>query len=113
MQRIDCRIGNADYGPLVLPSLCSASMHLDRAGARLVIYISSHCENCSEARRLADLAAMRYPTLPVRVVDLDMERPPPPDYIVAVPTYVMDGRVIALGNPDSEELMANLRQALA
>jgi hypothetical protein len=88
-------------------------MRFDKVGPRLVIYISSHCENCSEARRLADLAATRYPTLPVRVVDLDKEHAPPPDYIVAVPTYVMDGRVIALGNPDSEELMAHVRQALA
>ncbi|MDQ6673202.1 MAG: thioredoxin family protein [Chloroflexota bacterium] len=78
----------------------------------LKIYVSSHCANCSEARRLAELAAVRYPCVTVQVVDLDAEQTPLPEFIVAVPTYVFEGRVIWLGNPSSGELLARLGEAV-
>jgi len=48
----------------------------------------------------------------VQVVDLDAEQTPLPEFIVAVPTYVFDGRVVWLGNPSSEELFARLGEAV-
>ncbi len=36
---------------------------------------------------------------------------PPPDAVVAVPTYVLNGRVVWLGNPYPEELFARLHEA--
>lgn len=78
----------------------------------LKVYVSSHCANCSEARRLADVAAVRYPCVTVQVVDLDTEQATLPEFIVAVPTYVLDGRVVWLGNPSSEELFARLGEAV-
>ncbi|MGH2367028.1 MAG: hypothetical protein ACRDI2_02425, partial [Chloroflexota bacterium] len=63
------------------------------------------------AQRLAQEAAARYPDLLVRVVDLeDGAGEAPPDHLVAVPTYVLDGRVISLGNPAPEGLFAQLAQ---
>ncbi len=78
----------------------------------LNVYVSSHCANCGEARRLAEAAAVRYPSVTVQVVDLDAEQTPLPEFIVAVPTYVFDGRVVWLGNPSSEELFARLGEAV-
>lgn len=60
---------------------------------------------------LAELAAVRYSCVTVRVVDLDEELAPLPEFIVAVPTYVFEGRVIWLGNPSPEELFARLGEA--
>jgi hypothetical protein len=60
---------------------------------------------------LAELAAVRYPCVTVQVVDLDEELAPLPEFIVAVPTYVFEGRVIWLGNPSPEELFARLGEA--
>jgi hypothetical protein len=82
------------------------------AAPRLDVYISSHCSNCSEARLLADEAKATYPAVSVRVIDLDMTGTPAPDSVVAVPTYVLDGRVISLGNPYPEELFACLLEAV-
>jgi hypothetical protein len=82
------------------------------AAPRLEVYVSNACLNCAEALRLADEAAVRYPGVVVRVVDLDMDWIPPPDPIVAVPTYVLDGRVVSLGNPYPEKLFAWLREAV-
>jgi alkyl hydroperoxide reductase subunit AhpF len=79
---------------------------------RLEVYVSSECMNCQEAVRLADEAAARFPTAIVRVIDLDMQGSPPPAPVVAVPTYVLNGRVVSLGNPESEELFARLIEAV-
>jgi hypothetical protein len=84
-----------------------------RTGApRLEVYVSSACLNCGEAVRLAEEAATRYPGVVVRVVDLETDQIPPPDPVVAVPTYVLDGRVVSLGNPYPEVLFARLREAV-
>jgi hypothetical protein len=48
----------------------------------------------------------------VRVVDLDTEQATLPDFIVAVPTYVLDGRVVWLGHLSSDELFARLGEAV-
>lgn len=74
---------------------------------RLVVYVSSHCRTCDQAQRLAREAATRFPSVEVRLVDLD-DGEPVPEVVVAVPTYVMDGRVAWLGNPAPEELFARL-----
>jgi len=79
---------------------------------RLEVYVSSECLNCVEATRLAQEAAERYPYVVVRVIDLEqLHGSPPPDPVVAVPTYVLNGRVVSLGNPYPEELFAQLREA--
>ncbi len=79
---------------------------------RLEVYVSSHCGGCGEAVRLAREAAARFPTMDVRLVDLD-DGGAAPDAVVAVPTYVMDGRVVWLGNPAPEELYARLHAAVS
>jgi alkyl hydroperoxide reductase subunit AhpF len=80
--------------------------------ARLEVYVSSECLNCDEAVGLAEEAAVRYPNVAVRVIDLDqLDGSPPPDPVVAVPTYVLNGRVVSLGNPYPEELFARLHEA--
>jgi hypothetical protein len=79
--------------------------------ARLDVYVSRHCANCAEARLLADEAAAAYPAVSVRVIDLDASDGPAPEYVVAAPTYVLNGRVISLGNPYREELFGYLLEA--
>ena len=84
-----------------------------RRAPRLDVYVSSHCSNCGEARLLADEAAAAYPALSVHVIDLDATEGPAPEYVVAAPTYVLNGRVISLGNPYREELFGYLLEAVA
>ncbi|HEX8968895.1 MAG TPA: thioredoxin family protein [Chloroflexota bacterium] len=82
-------------------------------GPRLEVYVTSECLNCAEAVRLAEEVAARYPRVAVRVIDLgQLDGNPPPDPVVAVPTYLLDGRVVSLGNPYPEELFARLHDAL-
>lgn len=82
------------------------------AMASLDVYVSRHCFGCPEALRLAEQAARRFPGLVVRVVDLEREPEARPDGLVAVPTYVLDGRVVALGNPRQRDLFRRLERSL-
>ena len=77
----------------------------------LEVYVGQHCPNCGEALRLAEEAAACFPGVVVRVIDLDQAATPPPEAVVAVPTYLLDGRVVSLGNPCPEELFARLHEA--
>lgn len=86
---------------------------LPRNSPLLEVYVSSECPNCDEAVRLAEEAAARYPNVVVRLIDLDqLDGNPPPDPVVAVPTYLLNGRVVSLGNPYPEELFARLLEAV-
>jgi hypothetical protein len=80
--------------------------------SRLEVYVTEHCFRCPEARRLAEAAARRFPTVSVRVIDLEREPEARPDGLVAVPTYMLDGLVIALGNPHRAELFRHLERSL-
>jgi hypothetical protein len=78
---------------------------------RLEIYVASHCVGCQEALRIADLAR-GIAGLDVAVINLDhaTSTRPVPANVVAVPTYLLDGRVVSLGNPYREEFLAQMRQ---
>lgn len=81
--------------------------------ARLDIFVSAHCFGCEEARRLAEAVASRFGAAAVRLVDLDAEPQAKPEHVVAVPAYLLDEAVIALGNPREADLFRQLEQALA
>ncbi len=81
--------------------------------AQLDVYVAENCFGCDEARRLADVVAARFARLSVRVVDLEREPHARPESVVAVPSYVLDGRVISLGNPRQTELFFDLSRLLA
>ena len=66
------------------------------------IVVASGCEGCWEARRLAREAQRRFPTVTIDVIDLDIEPERQPENVFAVPTFLLDGRVISLGNPADE-----------
>jgi hypothetical protein len=73
----------------------------------LVIVVAPDCPQCDRARALAAAMAARFPTLRVELRDLADGRPMPPR-VVATPTYLLDGAVIALGNPYPEILAAHI-----
>jgi ABC-type amino acid transport substrate-binding protein len=104
------------YGVITGAAFCGcravASQALP-AVRRLEVYVAAHCLSCVEARRLAAAAARRFPSLDVRTIDVEAATPagtptPLPERVVAVPTYLLDGAVIALGNPDPEQLFARI-----
>lgn len=76
----------------------------------LAIYVAPGCLGCERARALAEtIRALPLPGVDVRLVDLGepgAERPPA---VFAVPTYLLNGRVLSLGNPSAGWLIERLR----
>ena len=74
-----------------------------RKVVKLQVFVKTDCDICSRARQLAQQADEQFPNLVVDIVDMneaDLER----DDVFAVPTFVLEGRVLSLGNPQESEL---------
>jgi hypothetical protein len=78
---------------------------------RLEIFITDDCWSCEESRRIAAETQARFKDVEITLVDLLSDERPA--NVFAAPTYVLNGRVISLGNPRREELWAQLAQRIA
>ncbi|MCH8093430.1 MAG: hypothetical protein IH953_02445 [Chloroflexi bacterium] len=72
---------------------------------RLDIYIDDCCETCEQARKIADQVRERMPQVEVNLIELNGETP---DSVFAVPTYLLDGVTLFLGNPSEADLFERL-----
>lgn len=79
------------------------------AVARLEIYVEPDCFICARSRAIADGVRAAFADVDVRVIDLAAEGGTHRDLVVAAPTYILDGRVISLGNPDPAALHEEIR----
>jgi hypothetical protein len=71
----------------------------------LEIYIAESCFGCERAREIASkVRAWQLPHVTVHLRDLNDRDVVRPDRVFAVPTYLLDGLVISLGNPDVRNL---------
>jgi hypothetical protein len=77
---------------------------------KLRVYIREDCWNCAESHRIVGEIAPEFPQLSVEIVDFDV--PDRPQHIFAVPTYVLNGRIISLGNPYRDKLRKEIISAL-
>ena len=73
----------------------------------LQIYVTDDCWSCEESRRLAAEVRARLPWVEVELLDLNT--PDRPGNVFAAPTYLLDGQVIFLGNPQWSELHGKLK----
>ena len=78
--------------------------------AELDVFVSPGCDNCARAVRLAGEVDDAYPDLAVRVVDVATAQQP--EDVFAVPTFVLNGRVLSLGNPHRADLRRQIEALL-
>lgn len=90
----------------------TADMNQDKEQPTLRIYIAQHCETCVEAQRLAAEVRLKFASIKLELIDLDEAGSQNPDDVFSVPTYVLNGRIIWLGNPSPAELFSHLAQVL-
>ena len=76
----------------------------------LRIYTMTHCPTCAETRKMVEQIGDRMPGLEVEIIYLEDPSAPVPPEVFSVPTYIMDGDVISLGNPYIEQLEASIRR---
>lgn len=78
---------------------------------KLQVYVSDGCWSCAESRRMVAEMAPQFPQVLMEL--LDTQTHPLPDEVFAVPTYVLDGKVISLGNPYPADLRRKLMAAVS
>ena len=77
----------------------------------LQIYVAAYCSGCGEAQRLAGVVSGLAPEVAVEVVDISQPGAPVPPQVFATPTYILNNRVVSLGNPSLEHLCRLLGEA--
>jgi len=78
----------------------------------LKVFIDGACPICAEARRLAKLAQQQLPLLQVALIDVTTDGTSIPEQVFAVPTYMLNGKTLWLGNPDEVEFIRQLQTAI-
>jgi hypothetical protein len=78
----------------------------------LKIFITEHCPGCSEAHRIAAGVAQDYPHLKVEVIDINAPEASVPEAVFATPTYMLNSRIVSLGNPSPVEVAQWARETM-
>ena len=71
---------------------------------KLKIFVAEDCPGCVEARAIAMHIDQGYPDLDVEVIDINHDPDAVPEKVFATPTYILDDRVVSLGNPGLEDI---------
>ena len=75
----------------------------------LEVFVLPNCLASDTAVRLArQVGTMNMDRVRVRIIDLSVAGAVKPAAVFAVPTYLLDGRLLSLGNPDEEWLLNQL-----
>jgi len=78
----------------------------------LQVVVARDCLGCEEAISIANEAAARFPKFTVEVIDISQDGVKSPKEVFAVPTYLLNGRILYLGNPNRLELFERLGEKL-
>ena len=77
----------------------------------LQVFVEAGCQLCDRARLLSGAVDSDYPALAVRVIDIG-DTPAHDDAVFAVPTFVLNGRLLSLGNPQNSHLRQEIETLL-
>jgi len=72
--------------------------------SKLKIFVAGNCPGCVEARAIATHIEQGYPHLDVEIVDINNDPAAVPEKVFATPTYILDDRIVSLGNPSLEDV---------
>ncbi len=80
---------------------------------KLQVCVSQHCVSCSHSVALAEAVASHFDDVTVEVIDLDDPAAVKPEQVFAVPTFLLDGQLLCLGNQEEEWLTRRLEHVKA
>lgn len=85
--------------------------HVEGPTAELQVFVQPGCRQCERARDLAREVNVAYPRLTVRVQDVS-KRPADREDVFATPTFLLNERVLSLGNPHRSTLRREIEAVL-
>jgi alkyl hydroperoxide reductase subunit AhpF len=74
----------------------------------LCVYVESGCSTCEHAIELMERVRAEYPKVSVQIIDVGVSSDELPEGVFAVPTVLLDDRVISLGTPSWERLVREI-----
>jgi len=75
----------------------------------LKIFVAEHCPTCRAAFELAAQVQQTFPETRVQLIDVEKSPADVPDSVFATPTFMLNNRIISLGNPSLPEITAQLQ----
>lgn len=79
----------------------------------LKVFIAEHCTNCEEACAIATQVARDYSEIVVKIIDIGDMQAVVPETVFAIPTFMLNNRIISLGNPYLREITGLVEEAIA
>ncbi|MDO8732671.1 MAG: thioredoxin family protein [Actinomycetota bacterium] len=70
----------------------------------LTVLVAEHCAACERTPQVLAVIAALVPGLTVTVIDVDQEPVPAGITLIGTPTYLVEGRVVSLGNPEPRRI---------
>jgi hypothetical protein len=70
----------------------------------LKIFVREDCSGCVEAQRIAAWVTRDFPQLEVELIDIGQPHASVPEAVFATPTYMLNSRIVSLGNPSPAEV---------
>ncbi len=81
--------------------------------ARLQVVVSRHCFSCQQSVEIAHTLAREFPKLCVQIINLDEPCAVKPKVVFAVPTFLLNDRIVSLGTPYLHDIRNRIEKALA
>ena len=78
----------------------------------LKIFITQSCPTCTETYMLARQIRQDYPDLTVELVDVADHQAVVPESVFATPTFMLNNRVVSLGNPSLTDVASWVNRAV-
>ena len=83
----------------------------ENQAVELQVFVEAGCQTCERALELLREVEHDFPQLAVRTVDVS-ESPSHRDDVFAVPTFLLNGRLLSLGNPQRSDLRGEIESLL-
>ena len=78
----------------------------------LKIFITQDCPNCTETRLVIQRIRQGHPHLSIEIIDIADQQAIVPEAIFATPTFMLNNRVVSLGNPNLGDVARWLKEAI-
>jgi predicted thioredoxin/glutaredoxin len=87
-----------------VPNFTRPSAKLEPRALELEIFVGGRCPICQANRGNIEQLRRDLPSVNIRVIDLDEPGTTRPRNLIAIPSFFLNGHLVATGNPEVSEL---------
>lgn len=91
------------------PNFTAPSAALEPRAVQLDIVTGNRCPICQSFLPAIEALRQDLPNVTINVIDIDAPGVTPPRNVIAIPTFLINGYVVATGNPAVDELKKFIR----